>query len=356
LTERFIKNDPPTREELSDLRRFIRLALERPVRELNGGKWKIATGTSGTILALGGVLNFENPLEEKSSSTTQNIVIPFRRLVGFNEMVSKLKFEERLRLPGMSAQRAEIIIAGGQILEGVMQALSMKELCPCELALREGVVIDYLSELEAEEMPPVPDVSDSRLRGVFAVGRRFSYEETHALQVAGLAEKIFDALMPIFNLKRHDRTLLSAAAILHDIGYHIAHAEHHKHSLYLIKHSELTGFSEPARNVIANVARYHRGSLPREKHAEFMALSLDDKQRVWHLGAILRLADALDRSYESNVTDVRCQRAGKNIVLKIFSEKDCENELETALQKADMFEAAFNHKLKIISQRFAVKA
>ena len=122
---------------------------------------------------------------------------------------------------------------------------------------------------------------------------------------------------PAENFTRHQRTLLSAAALLHDVGYHIAHDSHHKHSLYLIKNSELTGFSEAERDVIANIARYHRGSLPKERHLEFAALNLTDRDTVFKLGAIVRIADALDRSHESHISDLallsrrkRCPHSG----------------------------------------------
>ena len=189
-----------------------------------------------------------------------------------NEELAGLTAAERRTLPGLSAQRAEIIIAGGQILEGTMRALGITALRTCDFALREGVIIDRLREWEAEARPPVPDVADPRLLGVHAVGRRFGYEEVHALQVARLAETIFDSLAPTRKLTRHQRTLLAAAALLHDVGYHIAHEAHQKHALYLIKHSELTGFSEAERHVIANVARYHRGTPPRERHPDYAAL------------------------------------------------------------------------------------
>ncbi|MEP6924970.1 MAG: Ppx/GppA phosphatase family protein, partial [Pyrinomonadaceae bacterium] len=333
LTERFLKNDPPTIKELRELRTHIRSALDRPVREIGAPRWELATGTSGTILALSRLVNLDQ---------SANGEISFLRLAEFNAELAAKNYDERLNLPTMSAQRADILIAGGQILEGVMRALKIKTLNPCDFALREGVIIDYLSEIEAESMPPVPDVADSRLKGVFAVGRRFGYEENHSLQVAALAEKIFDALVPIYNLRRHERTLLSAAALLHNIGYHIAHSEHHKHSLYLIKHSELTGFTESERNVIANVARYHRGSLPKEKHLDFMALNEAEKQTVQRLGAILRLANALDRSYCDNVRDVRLTRKNHDLFVEILSDEECSNELEIAATRADMFEDAFD--------------
>ncbi|MEJ7700220.1 MAG: HD domain-containing protein [Pyrinomonadaceae bacterium] len=147
--------------------------------------------------------------------------------------------------------------------------------------------------------------------------RRYGYEESHALQVADLAEKIFDALAPIYKLSRHGRTLLSAAALLHDVGYHISHESHHKHSHYLIKHSEMTGFSEIEKTVIANVARYHRGSLPKEKHFDFMQLGERERRDVARLGAILRLAEALDRGHENRITDIKFKRAKENLTLTL---------------------------------------
>jgi len=261
-------------------------------------------------------------------------------------MMARITLEERARLPIISRERAEVIVAGGQILENVMRALKIETLEPCGFALREGVLIDYLREIEAEELPPVPDVEDKRLRGVFAVGRRYGYEERHALQVADLAEKIFDRIAPFYNLKRHWRTLLSAAALLHDIGYHISHESHHKHTVYLIKHSEITGFSESEKLIIANTARYHRGSMPKESHTDFMKLSEKDRKTVARLGAILRLADALDHGYENRIKNIKFRRGAQSLHLTLVSGDDCTAELKAVERKKDLFEAAFETKLE----------
>jgi exopolyphosphatase/guanosine-5'-triphosphate,3'-diphosphate pyrophosphatase len=260
-------------------------------------------------------------------------------------------------LPGISSQRSEIILAGGHILEGVMRALAINSLRTCGWALREGVLIDRLREIESESKPPPPDVDDYRLRGVQAVGRRFGYEEAHAHQVARLAERIFDYLsrsnLPT-NLDRHRRTMLSGAALLHDVGYHIAHDAHHKHSLYLIKNSELTGFSEAERDVIANVARYHRGSEPKERHENFAALNEVDRDTVNSLSAILRIADALDRRHDSRVSDLRCVRNGRVVHIELASTANCEREIFAAEQKREFFEKIFNCRLEF-SRRAALK-
>jgi exopolyphosphatase / guanosine-5'-triphosphate,3'-diphosphate pyrophosphatase len=359
LTEQFITTDPVKHKELRALREEIRAALERPRRELGGGKWKQATGTSGTILAIGEALRLRRlRLIDRGASSAgaqpSGVEINFSQLERFNDEMANMKIIERRGVPGISSQRSEIIVAGGQILEGVMRALEIKSLRTCDWALREGVIINQLREMDAESRPPVPDVADPGLRGVLAVGRRFGYEEAHAHQVTMLAEKIFDRMAVAYKLSRHQRTLLSAATLLHDVGYHIAHESHHKHSLYLIKHSELTGFSEAERHVIANVARYHKGALPKERHADFGALNEQDQETVWRLGAILRVADALDKGYSGIVRDVRSTIEGSVIHIQLRSDFNCEKEIWAAEQKRDMFEQAFGCRL-IFSRRALAK-
>lgn len=343
MTEKYIFSNPPKARELENLQAEIAHALERPLRKMKNQTWQMATGTSGTIMNLTTLLNFQTA--ENANAKPE---IQFKKLVALNKMLARISLEERAKLPSISVQRAEVIVAGGLILENVMRALKIERLQPCGYALREGVIIDYLREIESESLPPVPDVEDKKLRDVFVVGRRFGYEETHALQVADLAEKMFDELEPLYKLERHNRTLLSAAALLHDVGYHISHESHHKHSYYLIKNSEMTGFSESEKTIIALVARYHRGSLPKEKHTDFMQLLENDRLTIARLGAILRLAEALDRGHENRIQSVKFKRAKNAVTMKLVCKEDCKIEREAVERKKDLFELAFDCTLQIL--------
>ena len=348
LTERYLMSDPPKPKQLDNLKTEIHAAFERPGRELREAKWQEASGTSGTILSIGATLrklasgNDERNLPVQPTETD----IPLSQLAALNAKLATLDLAGRRAFAGLTPQRAEIIIAGGQILEGAMRALSINVLKTCDWALREGVIIDSLREWEDESRPPVPEFADQKLRGVHAVGRRFGYEETHARQVAKLAEKIFDSLDPSEDLSRHHRTLMLAGALLHDIGYHIAHDSHQKHTLYLITNSELTGFSEAERAVIANIARYHRGSLPKKRHPEYQALNLADREIVCKLGGIVRVADALDRSHDSRIYDLQCHDGkSHSFHVELCSDANCENELLEVERKRDLFEQAFKRSL-----------
>jgi exopolyphosphatase/guanosine-5'-triphosphate,3'-diphosphate pyrophosphatase len=274
-------------------------------------------------------------------------MINLRELAQFNGSLAEMTIAERRSAARITSQRAEIIVAGGLMLEGIMRALGIKSLTTCEWALREGVIIDRLRDWEAQSRPPMPDIADQKLRGVHAVGKRFGYEEAHSHQVARLAETIFDALAESAKLTRHQRLLLSAAALLHDVGYHIAHESHHKHSLYLIENSELTGFSERERAVIANIARYHKGSLPKNHHPNYAALSGADRMTVARLAGILRLADAMDRRHDNRVKDVLCRRNRHVVHIQALSALECENEIREAERRLKLFEDAFECKVKL---------
>jgi exopolyphosphatase/guanosine-5'-triphosphate,3'-diphosphate pyrophosphatase len=362
ITEKFLSSDPPKPKELRALREEIRSALERPARELIGSRWQQVTGTSGTIHAIGTALRLRalnSPEGQEQGARPAGDEIVLSKLTRLNVRLAEMNSAERRRVPGISAQRSDIVIGGGQILEGVMQALRVESVRTCSWALREGVLIDRLRGIEAESQPPSVNFTDYRLRAVHAVGRRFGYEEGHALQVARLAERLFDYIVKPgspANLDRHHRTLLSAAALLHDVGYHIAHDSHHKHALYLIKHSELTGFSEAEREVIANVARYHRGSEPRERHEFFAVLNQTDRETVKSLAAILRIADAMDRRHDNRLADIRCSRNGRVVQIEMQSSSNCDREIAAAEQKCALFEQVFDCQLTFSRRAVARRA
>ena len=347
LTEKFLLSDPVRKKELKRMQNEIQFALEQPKRKIAGEKWSIATGTSGTILSMASLLNFQD-----SNDLVENPIIEFKRLVALNKILSDLSLEQRTKISSINERRAEVIIAGGQILEGVMDALKIKSVEPCNYALREGVIINHLRKLETNALPPVPDVTDIKLRDVFAIGRRFGYEERHAIQVASMAERLFDELAPLYGLDRSNRTLLSAAALLHDVGYHISHEAHHKHTLYLIKHSEMTGFSESEKSIIANIARYHRKAFPKESHFYYASLSEGERESVKKMSSILRIADGLDRGYESRVKDIKFNKNGKKVTLTLVSDEDCSNEIYAIEIKKEMFERIFKCSLSIKQSKF----
>ncbi|HEX5316411.1 MAG TPA: Ppx/GppA phosphatase family protein [Candidatus Kapabacteria bacterium] len=359
LTEQFLSNDPPKTKELLAMRREIEAALERPVREMKGEEWAVTSGTSGTILSIGAAFqsiaypDTESVAGEKAIGARMiaqpgmpSITMTRGELAKFNKHIASISISERKKIPGISDQRAEIIVAGGMVLEQTMLALKINRIRTCEWSLREGVLLDRFSETGGTRERNAQ--SDAHLAGAEALGERFGYEAAHGKQVAMLAQKLFDQLKTLHGMKPHDRTLLAAAAILHDIGYAISAEAHHKHSLYLILNSELTGFTDLERQIIANVARYHRRAFPKAQHEYFSRLPMEDQGKVWMLGGILRLADAMDRSHESRVKNFKATLRGDRVRLELKSARRSDHERWAIEHKKDMFEEAFGVTLELV--------
>lgn len=140
LTDRFIRSDPPAPSELDALRSEIRASLERSASELCEQGWESTTATSGTALALGAALNLTAP---GVAST-----VALAELQRFNAKIAALSLADRRNVAGLTPQRADIIVAGGFVLEETMSALGIDSLRICDWSLREGVIIDRLRELE----------------------------------------------------------------------------------------------------------------------------------------------------------------------------------------------------------------
>ena len=142
------------------------------------------------------------------------------------------------------------------------------------------------------------------------LGRKFLFDEKHALHVARLAGSLYDQLAHVHGMGDRERRLLVAAALLHDVGGVVSLKSHHKHALYLIARSELPGFTAREMFIVGCIARYHRKAPPSPLHHEFAQLSLADRHRVRLLAGLLRIADALDKEHRQKIQDDRGDSQG----------------------------------------------
>ena len=170
----------------------------------------------------------------------------------------------------------------------------------------------------------------------------------HVQHVAGLALQLFDGLALLHGLGERERLLLEAAACLHDIGHRTEAPgqEHHKESARHIRGREWRHFSPREVELFAQVARYHRKSLPQLRHEPFDALSPEDRSRVQQLAALLRLADGLDRRHAQLVTRLSAELAPDRIVFHLHTTEIASREIIAATQKADLAEAVFGRKVE----------
>ncbi len=170
------------------------------------------------------------------------------------------------------------------------------------------------------------------------MGQKYSYEEKHATAVTQLALKLFDSLQEDHGLAPRERLLLEVSGLLHDVGMFISPANHHLHSSYLIDSAELFGLRKVDKDIVSNVVRYHRGEPPGPSHGPYMSLSRTDRAIVSKLSALLRVADALDRSHQQKIRTFTLERKDGRYTLWIPEEAgDISLERDALIKKESLF-------------------
>ena len=180
---------------------------------------------------------------------------------------------------------------------------------------------------------------------VIGLGSRKEFEQEHAVQVAKLSLRLFDALQPLHRMGNTERIWLRIASLLHDVGKSISGAFHHKASRdIIVKQAELP-FRKRVRRIIGLVARYHRGTLPKDSHKYYRRLDDESKQCVCKLAALLRLADALDAEHKDKVTNLTCEIRRSRVILYLLL--DDETDLKKVSRKADLFEQVYDKQVEV---------
>ena len=257
------------------------------------------------------------------------------------DRLRKAPLRVRRGLPGMTPDRADIIVAGLTIVDSLMKRFRVNTLVIHTRGVRDGLLREMMDEVAAGGAAATADDPAHRDAAIERLAAACSGELEHGRKVAALAGRIFEQLAEPFDLPAGDRLLLECAARLQDVGYVINYDQHHKHSYHLIRNSRLPGVRPHDLELIANVARYHRGALPKRKHENLTRLSGDDQQRVQRLAGILRLAGGLDRSRSQQVHDVVVRVAGGRVELEVVADQEPQVDIWGAERRTELFENVF---------------
>ena len=285
-----------------------------------GHGFEVAVGSSGTIHAVAAMAQAATGGEPPRSFNRFRLTADDVRDV-CKELIAAPSVKQRSRLPGLDANRADIVLAGALILEGVFETFDVDELECSDYALREGVLLDTIQRTRGGSLHHLRDVSR---RSVAHLAALCDDEPEHSAHVARLALELFDGLVAVPDVPALEglgepaREYLEAGALLANVGLFISHSRHHLHSYYVIRNSEiLTGLTDDEIEIIALLARYHRKSAPKPRHREFARLETDDQHLVRVLSAILRVAIGLDRSHDHRVAATVCRREEDGIVIEV---------------------------------------
>jgi exopolyphosphatase/guanosine-5'-triphosphate,3'-diphosphate pyrophosphatase len=350
LTERFVQSDPLSGRDERKLSKHILSEIGRHCDQITAIGFDRVIGTSGTILSLGAVA--ATAARGTTPTELRNLHVTAKQIRKLRKEIVTLNPDQRLTVPGLDPRRADLVVAGAVLLDTILRRLGAEELTLCDLALREGLVLDYIRR-NRRQIAQVDKIPDVRRRSALELAERCNYYAEHAQQVIRLALALFDQSRAVHGLSDREREWLEYAALLHDVGGLISYARHHRHSYYLIKNGDLRGFHPDEIEVIALVARYHRRGTPKRSHDEYANLSSSLRKTVRTLSSILRVAESLDRSHGQAITGLELRDRGDDVLLLVHTGSDAELEVWATNRHLQPFEKLLGKPVRLESATIA---
>ncbi|HEV7670619.1 MAG TPA: Ppx/GppA phosphatase family protein [Thermoanaerobaculia bacterium] len=342
-----LAGDPPSPRTIARLRRTIR---DRLKAEVPKAKISRLVATSGTAVCCADLIAHFLAQEKTAAPTPAPRAaksgireVKLRDLAVLVERLARMPRAQIAALPPVGPPRAESLLAGAILIEELVRHAGVSRFLVSDRALREGLVLAALGQ----PIPRGADPDDLRRRQVLRLAERTESVHPHSLQTARLAVRLFDLTASLHGLGRREREWLEYAALLHDIGYSIHYQKHHEHSFYLIQNAALDAFDPSEVEIVARVARFHRGASPTPKHPALAGSKPWQQKTIRILAALLRVADALDRTHASRVEQIYCSIRPKRVKLEVISPYAVDLELDAAIEHGRLFEKVFERRLSV---------
>lgn len=288
------------------------------------------------MIAIGGDMRFAaaNLLEHWENNSLAEM--PVAHLASFTRQLLQWSEDEIVHRFGISFPDAETV--GPALLSYVMLAekLQCQTIRVADTNLRDGL----LSDLAIRDAWTA-EFRNQIIRSAINLGRKYSFDETHARHVATLCRKLFADLQDEHQLDQRMELVLYLAALLHEVGLYINVRSNHKHAMYIIRNSELFGLSRKDVLLVSLVARYHRRSSPQPDHEGYATLDRNDRVAVSKLACILRIAIALDESRSQRISNVKCRPDRDRLIITAQGVEDVSLEQLTLRQTGGLIEETF---------------
>lgn len=302
-------------------------------------KIDMVIGVGGNIEALGGLRQQLLGKKGEDQLTMEDLELLLKKL-------RSLGYAERVSQMGLRPDRADVIVPAAIVLKEVLQRAGNGTMVIPGVGLKEGLLFDIAEGLYSDTSVRS---HEQAMMSAMQLGEKYNYDEQHAKTVTRFALELFDSTKDLHGIGSQGRLLLEMAATLHDLGQYVNINGHHKHSYYLIASSPLVGIMPAAKEVVANIARYHRKASPSLQHENYRKLSVKDRVMVPKLAGILRLADAFDAEHAAIVRGIKISGNRPKIRLKIEGEGDLLLVKWAVSRKANLFEEIFGTKIMIES-------
>ena len=344
LSTELVHSDPLSKSDRRALRTRITDVLAPIVRHTQQFEPKLAVGSSGTLENLAAMVATRR--DEDAPASLNQLTIGREEFLSLHKELLESRAADRLRLDGLDTRRVDLIIAGSMFLATAMELFDFDRLTISEWALREGIVLDAAGRHDPADWSGDPRAI--RRESVLNLCRRCNWPEPHSRHVATLALQLFEQTEALHHLGPEDRELLEFAALLHDIGEHVASSGHTRHSAYLVRNGQLRGFGPQEIEMLAAVVRWHRGGDPRVGD-DFPLLDSRAMHRVRVLAALLRVADGLDRGRNQVVYGIDTMVTPSLLLLRVRAVDDIELEVWGARRKRGLLEKVLDREVELTS-------
>jgi exopolyphosphatase/guanosine-5'-triphosphate,3'-diphosphate pyrophosphatase len=338
LTARFLDRDRPSKSQIMELVDFVKGQVQS-IPWIEGRKGCQMFGIGGTIRTIARMSQrYGNyPFDElhNYAMSPADIGKVCSRLAGTS-------LEERRDMPGLSRDRADIIIGGVAAVNTIVKTMKASQVRVSSSGLRDGLFFgNYLKE---------PRVADVAAFSVDNLSRLFQVDEMHAQRVTGLSLSLFDQLQPVHGLDADDRRVLYVAARLHELGYYFDYGKRFNNTFYHILDNNIFSFSHMDNYRAALVAaNYGAGGLKNRSLLQNVPLDKDAVRSIRKMSVLLALADGFDRGRRGKVTALECRVDRTGVQIFPVHKGDITIELMTIDDLLPYFKKAFDLNLTVFS-------
>jgi exopolyphosphatase/guanosine-5'-triphosphate,3'-diphosphate pyrophosphatase len=297
-----------------------------------------------TFIAVGGDMRWAAQIIGRKGPQPNLWSVSRRALEHLTQKLQHSTADELARTHRLELTQAETLVPSLLIYDILLGATSAQEILVSDVSMRDGLLQDLARRLAGGHEE---SFRNEVLQSAVAIAEKYGADLVHANKVKELAVKLFNLLQPVHRLDAHHRLLLEVATILHEIGLFISSRAHHKHSYYLITHSDILGLTPDTQSIVAAVARYHRRSRPKPSHPEYTGLSRDKRIIINKLAAILRVADSLDISRTQQIQDFEHRLDKASLTVLVAGHVDLTLERRSLAAKSDMFEDIYGLRVSL---------
>jgi len=306
-------------------------------------KIKMSTDVSRktNLVALGSEMRFISGILKPKLVNAPIVKIEVKEFNNAIKSISKNSIDQLAKKYSLSYEGAESLLPTLYIYQELSKIFKLSFFYIQDGSLRSGIMQEVISTKSWTN-----EFKKQVYNSAIVLSKKYHVNSRYVSTVCKYSHDMIKFLSKHYEFYEEDEIILNEASILHEIGHFISPTSHHKHTMYIIEHSDLFGISSHNKNLISMVARYHRGSIPKNTHENYTTLDRIDKIRVTKLAAILRITRIMSMStqtYQKHKYDI------KDGVLEISFDKtqDIQNIKSQLKSSANLFSNIYGLKVII---------